>query len=119
MKIPLLSDMKKQIAEDYGVLLKDAGVALRYVCPRVDSDSHKRKFCFGVHFYSKYCWQGSKRNGINRTNGKGGHIVGSECHFHFKRRAEHGPIVPSPKLAIVSVCHVIIMLAMLCSSDCS
>eukprot|EP00057_Strongylocentrotus_purpuratus_P008585 XP_011663059.1 PREDICTED: peroxiredoxin-1 [Strongylocentrotus purpuratus] len=29
MKIPLLSDMKKQIAEDYGVLLKDAGVALR------------------------------------------------------------------------------------------
>nr|AOP12454.1 peroxiredoxin-lke protein [Sterechinus neumayeri] len=29
MKIPLLSDIKKQIAEDYGVLLKDAGIALR------------------------------------------------------------------------------------------
>ncbi|XP_071477024.1 peroxiredoxin-1-like [Diadema antillarum] len=29
MKIPLLSDMNKKVAEDYGVLLKDAGIALR------------------------------------------------------------------------------------------
>lgn len=28
--IPLLSDLKKQISRDYGVLLEDPGIALRY-----------------------------------------------------------------------------------------
>ena len=29
MKFPLLSDFKKEIARDYGVLIEEAGVALR------------------------------------------------------------------------------------------
>ena len=29
MKYPLLSDFSRQIADDYGVLLPDAGIALR------------------------------------------------------------------------------------------
>ena len=31
MKIPLLADLTKQIAKDYGVLLEDLGHTLRYV----------------------------------------------------------------------------------------
>ena len=30
MKIPLLSDITKQISKDYGVLLEDQGVSLRW-----------------------------------------------------------------------------------------
>ena len=30
LKIPLLSDLTKQIAKDYGVLLEDEGISLRY-----------------------------------------------------------------------------------------
>jgi len=32
LKIPLLSDLTKQISKDYGVLLEDAGHTLRCVC---------------------------------------------------------------------------------------
>lgn len=32
LKIPLLSDLTKQISKDYGVLLEDAGHTLRYGC---------------------------------------------------------------------------------------
>ena len=32
LKYPLLSDFKKTIARDYGVLVEAGGVALRYVC---------------------------------------------------------------------------------------
>ena len=31
MKIPLLSDITKQISRDYGILLEDVGVSLRLV----------------------------------------------------------------------------------------
>ena len=31
LKIPLLSDLTKQISKDYGVLLEDAGHTLRYI----------------------------------------------------------------------------------------
>ena len=31
LEFPLLADFQKKISEDYGVLLKDAGVALRWV----------------------------------------------------------------------------------------
>lgn len=30
MKIPILSDLTKQVSRDYGVLLEDAGISLRY-----------------------------------------------------------------------------------------
>lgn len=30
MEIPLIADVTKQIAKDYGVLIEGAGVALRY-----------------------------------------------------------------------------------------
>ena len=30
LKLPLLSDLTKQIAKDYGVLLEDEGISLRY-----------------------------------------------------------------------------------------
>jgi alkyl hydroperoxide reductase subunit AhpC len=32
MNIPLISDITKQISRDYGVLIEDGGVALRYDC---------------------------------------------------------------------------------------
>ena len=31
LKIPLLSDLTKQIAKDYGVLLEDEGISLRWL----------------------------------------------------------------------------------------
>ena len=31
MKIPLLSDLNKKVSSDYGVLIEDAGIALRLV----------------------------------------------------------------------------------------
>ena len=34
MNIPLLSDITKQISRDYGVLLEEQGVSLRYVKTR-------------------------------------------------------------------------------------
>ena len=33
LKIPLLSDLTKQIAKDYGVLLEDEGISLRLIQP--------------------------------------------------------------------------------------
>ena len=31
MNIPILSDLTKQISRDYGVLLEDAGISLRFL----------------------------------------------------------------------------------------
>ena len=31
MKIPLLADKSLKIAQDYGVLIKDSGIAFRYI----------------------------------------------------------------------------------------
>ena len=32
LQMPLLSDLTKQIAKDYGVLLEDEGISLRFEC---------------------------------------------------------------------------------------
>ena len=31
MEIPLVSDLTKQISKDYGILLEEAGISLRYI----------------------------------------------------------------------------------------
>ena len=42
LKIPLLSDLTKQIAKDYGVLLEDEGISLRSVKPLMENTLSKR-----------------------------------------------------------------------------
>ena len=42
LKIPLLSDLTKQIAKDYGVLLEDEGISLRSVKPLIENTLNRR-----------------------------------------------------------------------------
>ena len=51
IQFPLVADVTKSIAKDYGVLIEDgddAGIALRCAPPAVAAPAFRRRFCSGT-----------------------------------------------------------------------
>lgn len=54
VKIPMLSDLNRQISQDYGVYLPELGHTLRYSLPLIQKNNNIIKILFHYSFFSNF-----------------------------------------------------------------